>query len=439
MRSLLACLAVACVAACGDGSTGSVQPEPLDGASTPDAAPDASTPAEDSAAPLDDAAVEDHVAPADTAAQPDASEPDVTSPDVTSPDASAPDVTSPDASAPDAATPDASAPDAATPDASAPDASPASCPPPPACNAAPPAFGATTSWRHLTTRLTVALGSARHRGRDLFLREGDPQWALAKFAYGVDDDDLNDEDVDIYLLRDCARWETLGTAATSRNGAPHAAVEGVSDEGGRVYFQIPASRRLGVGWHRLLFVVRGDHSTAEQWINVLPAGARVVVSDVDGTLTESENAALLALLTGPPPAANAGGADMLRALVDRGYHVFYLTARPEWLEASTHQWLTLRGFPRGIVHTTLGLTGATGSPAETFKTAELAALRARLGRAPDYAFGNTASDVASYAATPVPASGAYYYRYAGDLRGGARVDDYTTLVPRFRALPLVCR
>lgn len=463
MRKLLAGLACVAVAACGDGSGATPEPTPdvvtSTDASTNEASTDASP--SDTAAPLDDVALDDvaldvasdrTTTPDDVTTTPDVAvdaasdaAPDVTldaAPDVTLD--VAPDVTldvAPVDAASDVARVDATA-DVTTGTDAASDASDAgaSCPAPPACSTAAPSLGATASWRHITTRVTVALGGPRHRGRDLFLREGEAQWAMAKFAYGINDDDLNDEDVDIYLLRGCgARWELLGTAATSANGSPHATVEGVADDGGRVYFPIPAAQRLAVGWHKLLFVVRGDHTTAVQWINVLPAGAHVVVTDVDGTLTESENAAVLALLTGPPPGANSGGADMLRALVDRGYQIFYLTARPEWLAQSTHDWLTLRGFPRGIVHTTLGFTGATGAPAQTFKTAELTALRTRLGMAPDYGFGNTDSDVAAYASIPVPTSGAFYYQYTGDTRGGTRVDDYNTLVSRFRALPLVCR
>jgi hypothetical protein len=311
------------------------------------------------------------------------------------------------------------------------------CPQAPVCDIAAPSLGATVAWRNLGTRLTVALGSARHRGRDLLLREGDPQWAIAKFAYGLNDDDLNDEEVEIWLLRDCTRWERLGTALTSRDAAPRAPVEGVDDQGGRVYFEIPSAQRLAVGWHRMMFVVRGDHSIATQWIEVVPTDARVVVSDVDGTLTESENAAFISLLTGPPPAANPGGADMLRTLVGRGYHLMYITARPEWLESATHSWLTLRGFPRGIVHTTLGLTGAVGKAAADFKIRELGALRARFGRAPDYGFGNTDSDVSAYNTTGVTTP--FYYRFTGDVRGGTRIDDYTTLLSRFAALPTLCR
>ena len=314
------------------------------------------------------------------------------------------------------------------------------CPDPPACDAPPPPLGATSSWNHpVATGIVVAQGSERHRGRDLFLRVGDPQWVLAKFAYGALDDDLKDEDVDLYLLRDCgAMWETLGTARTTNDGAM-STVEGVVDTGGRVYFPIPATATLGVGLHRVLLVVRGDHTMASQYIRVLPADARVVVSDVDGTLTDSENAQFTALFTGTSPGANPGAAAALGSLTRRGYFVWYLTARPEWLGTRTHEWLAQRGFPLGIVHTTLTFTGATSAPAQTFKTDELAMFLARFGRVPEYGFGNTVTDVGAYADSGINPMHAYYYLFTGDTRGGNSLADYRTLVSGFDALPAICR
>ena len=71
----------------------------------------------------------------------------------------------------------------------------------PACDAALPDFGPKRSFKNWSSKLTAAAGGPNHRGRDLFLREGQPALALGKFAYGVFDDDIKGEEVDLYLLR----------------------------------------------------------------------------------------------------------------------------------------------------------------------------------------------------------------------------------------------
>ncbi|MCC7535756.1 MAG: phosphatidylinositol transfer protein [Deltaproteobacteria bacterium] len=314
---------------------------------------------------------------------------------------------------------------------------PLECADPPACDAEPPPAPPVVAWNDtIGSTVTVAMGPARHRGRDLFYREGEAMFAIAKFAYGPLDDDLQGEDVSVFLLRDCAgAWEPLGTVRTTQDDEMPT-IEGVADTGGRVYVPLPA---LGPGRHRVHFVVQGDGSRADAYLQVLRDGERIVVSDVDGTLTESETAEFLTLLAGPSPADNPDAAAVMWALARRGYHLFYLTARPEWLEPRTHQWLDEeRGFPPGIVHTTLDGIGAIGGAAATFKTDELAAITARLGYPPDFAFGNTDTDGQAYAAAGVDASRRYAYRF-DDPSGATRIDDYGSLLASIGALPPVCR
>ncbi|MGQ0504251.1 MAG: LNS2 domain-containing protein [Myxococcaceae bacterium] len=303
------------------------------------------------------------------------------------------------------------------------------CPQRPACEV-PLLLPATTPWRHFSSYFFV--GSPRHRGRDLFLREGAPAWALGKFAYGWSDRELKDEDVVVYLLKDCkGPWIEVATQPTTRDG-DHAAVEGVKDSGGRVYTNLGT---LGAGRHKVRMVVKGDNSYADQFIEVLPNNARVAVSDVDGTLTTEENAQLKSLFNGNPPAESSGAPAVLKALSDAGFYIFYLTARPDWLHTRTHEWLSLRGFPRGLVHTSLSFTGLTGDAAANFKTNELAALKASIGLTPEYGMGNTAADVTAYGAANVTQR--YFYQFDPGL-SGTRVDDYNALVPTLKAVPAVC-
>lgn len=332
-------------------------------------------------------------------------------------------------------------------------------------------------FKHFIEHAPFKLMTPHHRGRDQFYAVGEPQWVLGKFTYGDADKDLKDEPVDIFLLRGCAgQWEKIGTATTTLEGQ-HATVEGVEDTGGRVYFQIPKEKELPIGRHRVRMVV-GDGSFADQYIEVLPKGAAIFVSDMDGTLTERKAgdtqlacdeesdfpAVWRELFTGnSEPAVHTGVAEAFHKLVDLGYRPLYLTARPEWLVPHTRRFMNEadrqdgRGdLPEGIIHTTLGLIGAINSAAETFKKNELKMLTDK-GFNIGFGFGNRPSDVATYRSFKVPFR--FYYENPDtalrkcskvldlpelsnrtpDLKNGDfRIHSYGDLVPGMDRLGPVC-
>lgn len=324
-------------------------------------------------------------------------------------------------------------------------AAPVPCPVRPACDAPPPPSGAPRPFKHQRSRL-AALAKPRHRGRDLFAYPGGAQWVIAKFAYGPQDKDLEDEEIDVHLLRGCGgAWEKVGTYRTSKGDGPHPTVEGIKDTSGRITVDLAKApieggpaRPLEAGRHRVHLVVAGDGSSTDLFLEVLAPGARVAVTDIDGTLTSSEAAVLSELAGKAPPAAHPGAAETMKALADSGYYLFYLTARPEWLVDNTRAWLSLRGFPPGILHSTMGVTGAIYSVAAEFKGAELAWLKSSVGLVPEFAFGNMPSDVQTYSHAGIPASHCYYYALAGDPRGGVRHDDYRTIAASLAGLPVGC-
>lgn len=321
------------------------------------------------------------------------------------------------------------------------DTAPKNCELRPKCDSAPPAPGPKKGFRHGSTGFG---GGANHRGRDLFLKAGQKQWALAKFAYGAPtpDNDAQDEDVEVYLLRDCgSEWKKVGTYRTTNDGA-HSTEEGVVDNGGRIYVDLSAVEPipLAVGRHRVHYVMTGDNSQTDQYIEVLPDDAKVVVTDIDGTMTSSEKASWSEAFGGTPPEANNGGAAVLNAFARRGYYVFYLSARPDFFVQKTRTWLEDKGFPRGIIHVSASSIGETGTAAIDFKSSELANLKTKTGITPSYGFGNTDVDVAAYDNVNIaPAANRYFYKYNTDLKGGTTHDDYSKLVSGFEALPAVCK
>lgn len=308
----------------------------------------------------------------------------------------------------------------------------------PACDgAAGPALGAKRPFTHTLSRV-ISTATAYHRGRDQLVVDGDAQWILGKFTYSLTDTDLDDEEVDVYVERGCSgAWEKLATVKTT-SGGQHGTVDGVSDDGGRVYYEIPKAKALAPGRHRVRLVVAGDHTSTDLLVDVVDRSTPLFVSDVDGTLTQTESAEFPAMLTGKLPDARPGAADALSALAGKGYRPVYLTARPEWLTGRTREFLAKNGFPPGVIRTTSGLTGANGDAARAFKTTELALLGSR-GLVPTYAFGNTDSDGDAYDAARVEPPRNRIFVQHDDAHGGRRIESYAAFLQEATALPSSCR
>jgi hypothetical protein len=113
------------------------------------------------------------------------------------------------------------------------------------CKAPLPDLGPLRPFQSTTSSILTATGAPLHRGRDMFVKEGDKAWVLAKFTYGILDADLKGEEIDIYLSRGCKEnWEKLATVTTSTDGQ-NAPVDGIEDSGGRIYYEIPDTLKAG--------------------------------------------------------------------------------------------------------------------------------------------------------------------------------------------------
>lgn len=282
--------------------------------------------------------------------------------------------------------------------------------------------------------------SGYSRARDMMYVEGEDQWILAKFTkWGFPSDkDVIGSTVHVFLDRDCSGpWIELGTTVTTDDG-DHPVIEGVPDSGGRVYFQIPEDQKLGLGRHRVHLVDEDEWETADALIDIVPAGAPFFVSDVDGTLTISENEEAYEFLAGDIPAANPFAAQALSILVSKGYRPMYLTARPEWLDRRTREFVKIHNFPQGIIHTTTIYEGANGDAAALYKSGEFAML-AQKGLVPAFVFGNKDSDALAYDNAGVsPLDHRFFFQFTDAEFGGRRIESYEELIVEFEALPDLC-
>jgi phosphatidate phosphatase PAH1 len=288
---------------------------------------------------------------------------------------------------------------------------------------------------------TIAkLGNPNHRALDVMAVAGTEVTLHAKFTYGLFDNDLKEEPVDIYLSSNCtSALKKIGTVETSIDDQNPSA-DNVKDSGGRIFSKLSdfGIRNLPVGRHRIVFVVPADNSTTDMYVNVISPNSEIVLTDIDGTLTTSEMAAAVEIIGIQPP-AHKGAAEMMQTLYAKGHAIFYLTARPEWLMPHTRAWLKAKGFPPGTIHTTTKSLGAQGEAASEFKIAEIAELKAHTGIVPSYAFGNKESDVKAFGDGDIASKTSYFFKLKGDAKGGVVHSDYTQLAKKFKSLPTVCR
>jgi phosphatidate phosphatase PAH1 len=153
----------------------------------------------------------------------------------------------------------------------------------------------------------------------------------------------------------------------------------------------------------------------------------VFVSDVDGTLTESEVAEFPALAVGKLPLAHPHAAMVFKRLTARGLVPIYLTARPEWLMARTRAFLEENEFPPGIVCTQRNKSGGYGASAAAFKKTELERIAA-IGVRIDWAFGNMPSDAHAYSSIVANARQRVLLRYEDEAFGARRIESYEELL-----------
>lgn len=120
------------------------------------------------------------------------------------------------------------------------------------------------------------------------------------------------------------------------------------------------------------------------------AQSKAVVFDIDGTLTPDK----LDISGVRPDAARA-----VQAFADKGYKIFYLSARVKALQGSIPGWLKTNGFPDGTTH---GFeTEEDEKDHAKFKTRKLREYQER-GWSLEYAYGDSTTDFVAYANVKIP-------------------------------------
>lgn len=131
-------------------------------------------------------------------------------------------------------------------------------------------------WIKKRTSVKLKNVTANHRANDVIAREGEVQRLSGRFMYGpLDMITLAGERIDIHVMKEPpgGEWVLLATEIT--------------DKSGRIMYSVPPDRALGYGIYPIKMVVRGDHTSVDFYLAVIPSRTECVVFSIDGSFTAS--------------------------------------------------------------------------------------------------------------------------------------------------------
>uniref|UniRef100_G3PA58 Membrane-associated phosphatidylinositol transfer protein 3 n=1 Tax=Gasterosteus aculeatus aculeatus TaxID=481459 RepID=G3PA58_GASAC len=193
-------------------------------------------------------------------------------------------------------------------------------------------------WLRRRTHVKLRNVTANHRVNDVIATEDGPQTLVGRFMYGpLDMVTLTGEKVDILLMTQpqSGRWVYFDTDVTNSSG--------------RVTYTIPKSKKLSLGVYPIKMVVKGDQTSAEAYLTVLPRGMECVVFSIDGSFAASVS------IMGSDPKVRPGAVDVVRHWQDLGYLIIYITGRPDMQKQRVVSWLSQHNFPHGMIFFSEGL------------------------------------------------------------------------------------
>ncbi|XP_055385938.1 protein retinal degeneration B isoform X2 [Condylostylus longicornis] len=194
-------------------------------------------------------------------------------------------------------------------------------------------------WMKKRTSVKIKNVAPNHRANDVIVLEGQEQKLVAKFMYGpLDMFTLTGEKVDIYVMDTppAGEWVFLSTELT--------------DKTGKVTYTIPSNKSLGYGIYHVKMVVKGDHTSVDFYMAVVPMKTECVVFSIDGSFTASMS------VSGKDPKVRAGAVDVCRHWQELGYLLIYVTGRPDLQQQRVVSWLSQHNFPHGLISFADGLS-----------------------------------------------------------------------------------
>jgi hypothetical protein len=212
---------------------------------------------------------------------------------------------------------------------------------------------------------------------------------------------LPSENVSLWSY-DGTAWQTHGRTTTDAMGAYDLDSSG---------FTIPAKQAL-------FSILEADGSCAEHFSLILPPGSKVVVTDIDATLTTDDNQNLMQIPDATYVPMMMGHANtMLQAWDAKGYPVIYLTARPHVERVESRVWLRDEMFPNGPL-----ITATDVEEPAAYKTLWLKRMVNDFGWTVVAAYGNAQTDIDAYNNVGIPKADTFIVGPLAGMGGTQPID-----------------
>ena len=182
----------------------------------------------------------------------------------------------------------------------------------------------------------------------------------------------------------------------------------------------------------LYAVLEADQSCAPHYTWLLDPGTPFIITDIDGTLTLSDEELFMEIADGSyDPLMKGAAIELMQAWAAKGYAIVYMTARPHILRAETRAWLDRHGYPAGPLISANSL--AVGASAEEYKTAWGNRLISEFGWTPVAAYGNADTDIGAYENAGIAKDITFTIGELAGTEGTVAIenDDYTAHIADF--------
>jgi hypothetical protein len=190
-------------------------------------------------------------------------------------------------------------------------------------------------------------------------------------------------------------WRSLGRTQTDANGL----------------YEFPDTGFVAANGTAVYAMLEADGDCMDHYTYMLPPGSKVVVTDIDGTLTIDDEQQFLQWMDEDYVPVEVGAAsEVMQAWADKGYPIVYLSARLHVYRNETRAWLRDQGFPIGPLITEPSLGSAAA-----YKTLWLTRMMQTFGWVPVAAYGNADTDIEAYQNVGIPKAQTFIVGpFAGD-------------------------